>query len=67
MSHTEQVNRFSGRLVSLCPEEFVSIVEKAARKRIMNRSAYIREAVIERLRADGIEFGCERDAGGHDA
>lgn len=53
----EQANRFSGRLVFLCPEEFVEVVERAARRRTVNRSAYIREAVIERLKADGIEFG----------
>jgi hypothetical protein len=38
----------------MCPQDFPVLIDRAARKRIMNRSAYVRQAVIDRLRADGV-------------
>ena len=37
------------------PEHFTAALDRAADKRVTSRSDYIRAAVLDRLKADGIE------------
>jgi predicted transcriptional regulator len=41
------------------PGELLDAVANIARKRMMSRSAYIRQSVLEQLRRDGIEPAME--------
>ena len=47
--------RFSAVLQIRAPEYFADAVDRAADKRVQSRSDYVRSAVLDRLRADGIE------------
>lgn len=55
MSHDRLV-RFNALLQVRGPENFIAAVDRAADKRIESRSAYVRNAVLERLCRDGIEL-----------
>lgn len=54
MSHAHSA-RFSAVLQIRAPEHFAEAVDRAADRRVQSRSDYVRAAVLERLRADGIE------------
>ena len=38
------------------PADLVDTIDKTADRNLVSRSAYVRTAVIERLRADGVNF-----------
>jgi metal-responsive CopG/Arc/MetJ family transcriptional regulator len=38
------------------PADLVETIDKTADRNLVSRSAYVRTAVIERLRADGVNF-----------
>ncbi|MCK1578562.1 ribbon-helix-helix protein, CopG family [Bradyrhizobium sp. 168] len=54
MSHVRSA-RFSALLQIRAPEYFTEAVDRAADRRVQSRSDYVRAAVLDRLRADGIE------------
>jgi metal-responsive CopG/Arc/MetJ family transcriptional regulator len=38
------------------PSELVDAIDRVANRDLLSRSSYIRQAIIERLRADGVKF-----------
>lgn len=54
MRKNSQIEKFNDRIVFMCPPSLPIIIDRAASERLMNRSDYIRQAVIDRLYADGI-------------
>jgi hypothetical protein len=57
----KQANRFDALLQIRAPEFLTEALDRAADKRLTSRSDYIRGAVLDRLRADGID--CTARAG----
>lgn len=55
MSHAYSA-RFSAVLRIRAPEHFTDAIDRAADKRVQSRSDYVRAAVLDRLRADGVEI-----------
>lgn len=55
MSHASTA-RYSELLQIRAPEHFAAALDRAAESRVTTRSAYIRSAVLDRMRADGIEI-----------
>jgi hypothetical protein len=58
--HEEEMNeprpvRFPSFLRIRIPEQLPAVIAAAADKRMTTSSEYVRQAVIERLKADGIE------------
>jgi metal-responsive CopG/Arc/MetJ family transcriptional regulator len=54
MKH-ERTNRFDRLLQIRAPEFLTDALDRAADKRLTSRSDYIRVALLDRLKADGIE------------
>ena len=54
MKH-ERVNRFDRLLQIRAPEVLSDAIDRAADSRLQSKSEYIRMAVVDRLKADGIE------------
>jgi hypothetical protein len=54
MSHARAA-RYSTLLQIRAPEYFTAALDRAADQRVTSRSDYIRAAVLDRLRADGIQ------------
>jgi hypothetical protein len=48
--------RYDTLLQIRAPEHFTAALDRAVEKRVTNRSDYIRAAVLDRLRADGVEM-----------
>jgi metal-responsive CopG/Arc/MetJ family transcriptional regulator len=48
--------RFDTLLQVRTPAELVDAIDKTASRELVTRSGYVRRAVIERLRADGVKF-----------
>lgn len=44
------------RVVSLMPPGWAGAIDRVARRKIMSRSAYLRQAVLDRLKADGCDI-----------
>jgi hypothetical protein len=54
MKH-ERVNRYDKLLQIRAPEVLSDAIDRAADNRLQSKSEYIRMAVVDRLKADGIE------------
>jgi predicted transcriptional regulator len=39
------------------PDELKAAIDQTADRNLVSRSAYVRTALIERLRTDGVDFG----------
>jgi hypothetical protein len=48
-------NYFTGNLQIRCPKVLPAAIEKAAARRLMTSSEYVRRSVIDSLKADGID------------
>jgi len=48
--------RYDTLLQVRTPAELVDAIDKTADRNLVSRSAYVRTALIERLRADGVRF-----------
>ena len=48
--------RFSATLQLRAPPRLFPLIDKAADARVMTASEYVRQAIVERLKADGIEL-----------
>lgn len=48
--------RFSAVLQIRAPEHFADAIDRAADRRVQSRSDYVRAAVLDRLRLDGIDI-----------
>lgn len=53
--------RFDTLLQVRTPAALVDAVDKTASKELVTRSDYLRRAVLERLRADGVKLQTTRD------
>ena len=51
----ERMNRFDRLLQIRAPEALADALDAAADRRLTSRSDYIRVALLDRLKADGIE------------
>ena len=49
--------RFTGTVSVRCPERMGSLIDRAADRRCMKPSEYVRQAIVQSLKADGLEFG----------
>jgi predicted HicB family RNase H-like nuclease len=49
--------RFSDKFVVRCPPRLSPMIDRAAERRCMVPSEYIRQSIVERLISDGFEFG----------
>jgi hypothetical protein len=49
--------RFTDTVLVRCPSRMGSMIDKAAERRFMKPSEFVRMAIVERLKGDGIEFG----------
>jgi hypothetical protein len=47
--------RFTDSLRVRCPPSLPTAIDKAAAKRLMSPSEYVRRSIIDRLKADGID------------
>ena len=54
MKH-ERVNRYGKLLQIRAPEVLPDAIDRAADNRLQSKSEYIRGAVIDRLRSDGVD------------
>jgi hypothetical protein len=67
--HGDPMNQLTrcDQLIQLrAPEFFRNALDRAAGKRLTSRSDYIRAALLDRLRADGIDFSASpNDAKAH--
>jgi uncharacterized protein with beta-barrel porin domain len=48
---------FDARLEIRAPVRLAELIDAAAAKQLMDRSSYIRSALVDRLRADGVGGG----------
>ena len=58
MKH-ERAHRFDKLLQVRAPGSLSDAIDTAADRRFQSKSDYIRSAVVDRLRADGIDASCE--------
>lgn len=49
--------KFSEELRVRCPSHLSPMIDRAADRRCMKASEYIRMSIVERLKSDGFEFG----------
>ena len=48
--------RFSGTLKVRCPARITPLIDRAAQRKCMTPSEYIRRSVLDRLEADGFDL-----------
>ena len=58
---SQMSERFDTLLQVRTPAALVDAVDKTASKELVTRSDYVRRAVLERLRADGVKLQTTRD------
>ena len=49
--------KFTSTVAIRCPERMGTMIDRAADRRCMKPSEYVRQAIVQSLRADGLEFG----------
>ena len=49
--------KFNSVLRVRAPDELKAAIDQTADRNLVSRSAYVRTALIERLRTDGVNFG----------
>lgn len=57
-----RANPFNSELRVCVPRTLNDLVDVAADKQATTRSAYVRQAVVDRLRTDGLDHGAPRQA-----
>ena len=55
MSIEKRDNNYNATLRARCRKELIAFVRKAANRKMMTDSEYVRRAVIDRLISDGID------------
>lgn len=50
-------NKFTEELRVRCPSRLSPMIDRAAERRCMKPSEFIRMSIVERLKADGFQFG----------
>ena len=48
--------KFANTVIVRCPDRMHAMIDKAAERRFQKPAEFVRQAIAERLRADGIEF-----------
>jgi hypothetical protein len=51
--------RFSDKLIVRCPRRVSPLIDRAAKRKCMTASEYIRRSIIDRLEADGFDLAAE--------
>ena len=49
--------RFNHNVLVRCPEKMGTMIDRAAARRFQKPSEYVRQAIVQSLKADGLEFG----------